>query len=88
MIQTLQSIINVLENPAYLRNKKEILLVNDLFTSCGFSQENFEKQIKTKNYKINKKQINKTLTLCEIIPDDVYTLRECTKKLTEAVSIL
>jgi hypothetical protein len=88
MLKTLQSIINLLENPAYLQDKNGIVIVNDLFTASGFSEKNYEKQITSQKCKVNKRKINGELTLVEIVPNDIFNLKECTKKLTKAITLL
>lgn len=88
MIRTLQSVINLLDNPAYLKNEQGVLLVNDLFQSHGFCADNCEDQIAHQNFKINSKKINNNLTLCEIIPDEIQILKESTKKLAQAMTLL
>jgi|APCry1669189534_1035231.scaffolds.fasta_scaffold32406_2 hypothetical protein len=88
MMHTLQLIINLLEYPAFLKDDKKILMVNDLFNDYGFSKEKIEKQIDCKQYKISEKKINKNLAIFEIIPEEIQTLKECTKKLTQAIKLL
>jgi hypothetical protein len=88
LMKTLRSVLNTLDNPAFISKGSKILIVNDLFLKNGFEKDKFDEQIKQTEYVLSKNQLNDGMTLCEILPDEIMLLKNSTKKLTKAMAML
>jgi hypothetical protein len=88
MKATLQSILNSINNPAFLKHNDEIILVNDLFKSRGFNETNYQEKIKDLNLMIEEKNINNNMIICELLNNDIYLLKQSKQKLANAMALL
>ena len=84
LIETLQSVLNSINNPAYIKKDNAIIAHNDLFETKYLSPKYLQ------NYNLTVKQscLNDNMQLNEIISNDVYRLAESNKKLVQAMGLL
>lgn len=88
MKSTLQSILNSIEKPAFLRHHNKIELVNELFLSQGYTTQNYLDKSKEAGCYIEEKDINNDMKICEIKNCDLQLLKQSQQKLTKAMALL
>lgn len=79
---TLQTMLNSLNNPAYLIQNNEIILINESYKKITKNEKQFKKYAK------EVKVISEDIQLIEIVPNDIKTLKDCTQAITKAMALL
>jgi hypothetical protein len=82
--QTLQKVIDLLHNPAYVEENNRIIITNDLFTSKKISKRDFKKY----GLELKTTQLDENLRLCEIIEPEINKLHHANQKLIQAMALL
>ena len=85
---TLQHVMNSLEYPSFICDENKVILVNSHFENKKLEKSCCEDYWKKRNFLLQKTQINKNLYLCQLIPDEVKMLKNCTQQLTKAMALL
>ena len=84
---TLQSIINSMHNPAFIKKDNKIQLVNDAFERKGYSQNTYDKQAVENGCNIIEKPLHNNMKLCEIVDNELNVLEISRQKLTQAMRL-
>jgi hypothetical protein len=86
MKKMLQSIIDSIENPAFIEDSGKIIFTNKEFEIKGFNK-NFRCE-KICEYELKEKDIYNNLKICEIVDADIQKLNESKQKLLQAMALL
>jgi len=88
MKSTLQSILNSIDKPAFIKINNQIMLSNELFLSEGYNAQNYLEKSKEAGCYIEEKDINNNMRLCEIRFCDLQLLKQSQINLTKAMALL
>ena len=85
---TLQSILDSIANPAFIKQNGTILLTNEVFNQKILNLKNLEKQVKDCECFIDEKDINNNMKLCEVVDNDIKLLQMSKQNLATAIALL
>ena len=88
MKPVLQSIIDSIDRPAFIKQNKKIVLTNTTFKNMGLKTSKIEDQISKNDFYLEEKDISDDLKLCEVFTNDIKKLKDIKVNINRALNLL